>query len=149
MATLRPGRTSARHRFSSGAENRFGEHHFDAASGLFITPTARTRRWGPRFFTFAAEGSARVEARGDYAAVIEDEQVAFAQMPSKTRERIVLNGAGCAIHHQHAARAALGRWLLRNQFLGEFVVEVGDTVLRTFTFWSRVFRHWRKISQST
>ncbi len=56
-------------------------------------------------------------------------------MLSKVGEEIIFDGAGGAIQHQHAARAALGGRLLRDQFLGKSVIEVGDTeVLRTLAF---------------
>jgi hypothetical protein len=88
---------------------RLGEHDFDAAGGLF---------------TLAAEGAAGVEARGNYAAVVEDQQVASPQMSSKTREKVVMKRAGRAVHDHHAAGAALGGRLLRDELFWEFIVEV-------------------------
>ena len=67
-----------------------------------------------------------VEARGNDAAVVEDEKVAGAQMFSEISEGIVAEIAGCTVHDQHAACAALGGRLLRDQFFGQIVVEVGD-----------------------
>ena len=88
----------------------FGEHDFNAAG---------------RLFTIADERAMRIEARGNDAAVVEDEKVAGAEMFSKTRKRIVAESARCAVHDEHAAGAALGRRLLRDEIFGQIVVEVG------------------------
>ena len=48
-----------------------------------------------------------VKPCGNHAAVVEHQQIACLQNCSKTRERIIPQSAGRAIHHQHAARAAL------------------------------------------
>ncbi len=45
----------------------------------------------------------------------------------KIGEEIVTQGAGGAIHDQHAACAAFGGRLLRNQLFGKFVIEICDT----------------------
>jgi hypothetical protein len=50
----------------------FGEHDFNAAGWFFTTPTARTRRRGPRSLVVAKESSASVEARWNHAAVVKD-----------------------------------------------------------------------------
>ncbi len=103
--------------FAAGADERaplivaggFGEHDFDAAGGLFA---------------FAAKSAARVEARGNDAAVVEDEQIAGAQVRAKAGEKVVVQAPVSAVHDQHAAGAALGGRLLRDQLFGQIVVEV-------------------------
>ena len=57
MATLRPGGRGR----ATDFRRRAGEHDFDAAGGLL---------------SFAAQRAARVEPRGNDAAVVEDEQIA-------------------------------------------------------------------------
>ena len=47
-------------------------------------------------------------------------------MFSETRERIVAECARCAVHDQHAAGAALGWRLLRDEIFGQIVMEIGD-----------------------
>jgi hypothetical protein len=96
--------------------DRFSQHDFDAAG------------W---FFAIANQCAVRVEARRNYTAVVEDEKVAGAQMLSNIREKIIAEIARCTVHDQHAARAALGGRLLRDQILGQVVVEIFDAVLRT------------------
>ena len=94
--------------FSSGAHERapevvsggLGEHDFDSAGGLFA---------------FAAQRSARVEASGDHATVIEHEQVAGVEKGREVGELAVVQFARCTIHDEHAALSALLGRLLRNQ----------------------------------
>jgi hypothetical protein len=51
-------------------------------------------------------GSCCVQTGGDYAAVIEDEEVAILQKRREITEEIVLIFACDAVHDQHAAGAA-------------------------------------------
>ncbi len=113
MAILRPGRTSARQRFSPAG---FGQHHFDAARRLLALPAQR---------------APRKKARGNHAAVVEHQQIARLEQCRKLREAAVAECPGGAIQHHHAALAALGRRLLRNQFLGQVVIEIGDAENRS------------------
>jgi hypothetical protein len=90
---------------------RSGEHDLDAAGG----PLA-----------LADKGAVGKEARGDDAGVVEHEQVAGTELGGKRGEEAVVDGAGGAVEEHHAAGTAdLGRGL-RDEFLGEVVVEVGD-----------------------
>jgi hypothetical protein len=113
----------------------FSQHDFDAASWFFITPTARTCRLGPRIFAIVKQCAVSIEARGNDPAVVEDEKVSRAEMLSNMREEIVAEIASRTVHHQHAARSALGGRLLRDQILGQIVVEIFD-VIRTLTLWA-------------
>ena len=78
------------------------------------------------------QSPAGVKACRNHAAVVEHQQVALPQICSKTREKIVAQSACSAIHHQHAAHAAFGRRLLRDQLRGQIVVEVFNSVARSF-----------------
>ncbi len=73
MATLRPGRTSARHWFSATG----------SVSMTSMRPVgfSRSRR----------NVRARVKPRGNHAAVVEDEQVAFAEMLAEVGEEVVID----------------------------------------------------------
>ena len=68
----------------------------------------------------------REEARWNHAAVVEDKQIAFSEQFGKAMEHSVFIGSRAAIEHEHARSAPLRGWLLRNQFFGKFVVEIGD-----------------------
>ena len=81
----------------------FKEHDFDAACRLLSIPD---------------QCAVRVETRRNHAAVVEDEQIARAKMLTKARERIVAECARRAVHDEHAAGAALGWRLLRDQLFG-------------------------------
>ncbi len=70
--------------------------------------------------------AAGVEAGRDDSAVVEDEEVAGVEEAGKVAEVAVFVGSGGAIESHHAAVAALGGWVLRDQFGGEIEVEVGD-----------------------
>ena len=110
MATLRPGRTRARQRFSPAGS------------------VSMTSMWPVGSFTVADESAAGVETGGNDAAVVEDEQIAGVEQVAELRKMGICESAGGAIEHQHAARAALGGRLLRNQLRRQIEIEVGDEV---------------------
>ena len=71
-----------------------------------------------------------VEAGGDYAAVVEDQQVAGTQEFGQIAKKIVLVGAGGTVEDEHAAGAANRWWGLGNQLFGEVEIEVGYAQFR-------------------
>ena len=75
------------------------------------------------------------EARGQDAGVVEDEEIAAAEMAGEIGEVVVGESTGAAIHPQHAAGAANLWRMLRDEFFGEFEVEVGDEHKGQFTGW--------------
>ena len=92
-----------------------GEHDFDAAS---------------RFFAFAAESSSSVEAGRNDAAIVEDEEIAGAEEFRQGCEVRIAKRAGFTIHEEHAALAALGGWLLRDEFGRQIEIEVVNAQAR-------------------
>lgn len=74
----------------------------------------------------AEAGAAREEARGDDAAVVEDEQIALVELRREVAEVGVGVVAGLAVDEEHAAVAAFGGRMLRDQFCGEMEIEIGD-----------------------
>ncbi len=97
--------------FAAGAHQRvppvvahgLGEHHFDAAGWLFL---------------FATQGSPCVEARRNHPAVIEDEQIAFAQQGREFAEVAVaqvrrLRDPSSTSGSVRVRRAAAGRSILQ------------------------------------
>jgi len=70
-------------------------------------------------------GAGSVEARGDDAAVVEDEEVARVQEVRKVAEEVVAILTGMAVEDKHAAGAADGRRRLRDELFGEIEMEVG------------------------
>ena len=94
-----------------------GEQDFDAAGGC---GRARLR--------VQAEAMGE-EPRGKDAGVVEDEEVAVAQMRGEIGEEVIFNRAGRAVDSQHAAGATDLRRSLGDEFFGEIEVEVGDAHL--------------------
>ena len=90
---------------------RLGEHDLDAAGG---------------FLAFAHNCPMRVKARGDYAGVVQDQQVAGLEERGEFREDRIAQSAGGAIHHERTTLAALCGRLLGNQLRRQVEVEVGD-----------------------
>ncbi len=73
-----------------------------------------------------AARSRGVESGGDDAAVVEDEEVAFAEIVGEIGEGVVFEGTSGAIEVHHAAGAADRGWGLGDEVFGEREVEVGD-----------------------
>src|ERR1700739_5016122 len=71
-------------------------------------------------------GAMRKEASGNDAAVVQNEQIAFAQEVREIAEHPVGVFTGLAIKGEHARAPTLWWRLLRNQFFGKFVVEIGN-----------------------
>ena len=92
-----------------------GEEDFDAAGGV-----------GRVVLGVGAAGAGGVEASGEDAGVVEDEEIAFAEMGGEVGEVLVGVGAGLAVEHEHAAGAADGGRSLGDEFFGEIEMEVGD-----------------------
>lgn len=65
------------------------------------------------------------ETRGDDSAVVEDEEVAWVEEAGEVAEVPVLVGACGAVEREHAAVAALGGRVLRDEVGGKMEVEVG------------------------
>ena len=74
----------------------------------------------------AQAGAAGEEAGRDDSAVVEDEEVAGAQLRGEVLKVCVPVRAGVAVYQEHAAVAALGWWVLRDEFGWEKKVEVGN-----------------------
>lgn len=72
-------------------------------------------------------GTSGVEAGGDDAAVVENEQIAGTQDFGKIAEEVVTVFAGAAVEAEHAAGAAHGWRRLGDKFFGEIEIEVGYT----------------------
>lgn len=129
--------TLARMDFAAGADEGgpvggselLGEEDFDTAGGV------------GRVVLGAGAGAGGVEAGGDDAAVVEDEEVAGVEEVGKVREGVVAKGAGGALEDKHAAGAADGGWRLRDEVFGEVVVEVGE--LHEVDFTRRGREGWR------
>jgi hypothetical protein len=97
-----------------GGVEALGEEDFDAAGG------------DGRVGLGAEAGAGGVEARGENPGVVEDEEVAGVEELWEVGEEVVGEGAGAAVEGEHAAGATdLGR-VLRDEVLGEVVVEVGN-----------------------
>ncbi len=91
-----------------------GEEDFDAASGI------------GRVVLGVEAGAGGVEARGENAGVVEDEEVSLVEMAGEVGEGLIRVGTGVAIHDEHAAGAADRGWGLGDELFGEIEVEVGD-----------------------
>lgn len=90
-----------------------GEHDLDAAGGVMAGLGVES-------------GALAVEARGDDAGVVEDEEVAGVKEGGKVAEVTVGEGSGGAIEGEHARGGAVGEGFLRDEFFGEFEIEIGD-----------------------
>lgn len=66
------------------------------------------------------------EAGGEDAAVVEDEEIARAEVVGEVAEMVVGDGAGFAVEDEHAAGAADGGRGLCDEIFGEMEVEVSD-----------------------
>ena len=91
-----------------------GEKDFDAASGI-----------GRAGLRLSAAGAGGVEAGGENAAIVEDEEVAVAQDSGEIAKKKVVVVAGVPVEQQHAAGAANRRWGLGDQLFGKVEMEVG------------------------
>ena len=76
-------------------------------------------------------GARGVEAGGNDAAVVEDEEVARLQKMGEIAKKIVLVGAGGPVDDEHAAGAANRRWGLGDQLFGQVEIEVGYEQIRS------------------
>jgi hypothetical protein len=92
-----------------------GEEDLNTAGGV--------RRAGLRI---SAAGAGGVEARGDDAAVVEDEEVAGVEELREVAEKVIAILACVAVEDKHATGAADGRRRLRDEFFGKVEMEVGD-----------------------
>ena len=96
-------------------------------------------------------GAGGVEACGEDARVVEDEEVAGLEEFWEVSKNMVGEGAGAAAKGEHAAGAADSGWSLRDEVFGEVVVKVGDEhKSRQWTVEGRQVgrrsRWWRKAS---
>jgi hypothetical protein len=91
--------------------------------GFSVSITSMRPEW---FLVVAEQCAAGVEARRNHAAVVEDQQVAGMEQRGKIGKVRVAQSSGRAIHHQHAALAALGGRLLRDQLRGQVEIEIGN-----------------------
>ena len=71
-------------------------------------------------------GAGGIEARGNDAAVVEDEEVAGLEDLGEVAKVVVCEGAGVAIEPKHAAFAPDVGWRLCDEVFGEIEVEVAD-----------------------
>ena len=76
-------------------------------------------------------GAGGVEAGGDDAAVVEDQEIARSQKMGEIAKKIVVVDAGGPVDDQHAAGAANRRWGLGNQLFGKVEIEVGYEQIRS------------------
>jgi len=97
-----------------GVGEALGEEDFDLAGG------------GGAFRLRGEAGAGGVEARGENAGVVEDEEVAGSEELWEIDEEAVCKGSGAAVEGHHAAGAADSGWVLRDEVFGKVVVEVGD-----------------------
>jgi hypothetical protein len=74
------------------------------------------------------------QTRRQHAGVVEDEEIAGAQMGREIAEVIVGGGSAASIDAEHAAGAANRRGVLCDEFFGEVEVEIGDEHELQFTF---------------
>jgi hypothetical protein len=74
------------------------------------------------------------ETRGQDAGVVQNEEIAGLEEVGEVGEEVVAQGPGCSVEDQHAARSALGRRVLGDEFCGQVEAEVGD-------------KHWRSLIQ--
>ena len=95
-----------------------GQHHFDAA-----------RSASPSRAAACAAQKAAPESRGCRSAPADRPRARNDGKSANIASRSAPRGA---IHHQHAARAALGRRLLRNQFLRQVVIEIRHAQIAIF-----------------
>ena len=73
-----------------------------------------------------AAGARGIEAGGKDAGVVQDEEVAGAEEMGQVAEGVVVECSCRAVDAEHAAGAADGGRVLRNQLSGKVEVEVGD-----------------------
>jgi hypothetical protein len=66
------------------------------------------------------------QSPGNDAGVVEDEQVTGAQQPGQVAEGTVADRCRCPHQMHHARGSPVGQGLLRNEFLGQLVIEVRD-----------------------
>ena len=71
-------------------------------------------------------GFASQKTGGDDAAIVEDEDVAFAEEVGEIAELAVAVFSGGAIELEHSCAGAFGKGLLGDEFFGEIEVEIGD-----------------------
>ena len=98
-----------------------GEENFDEAGGV------------GRVVLGACAAAGGKETRGQYAGVVQNEEIAGLEEVGEVGEEVVAQGPGCSVEDQHAARSALGRRVLGDEFRGQVEAEVGD-------------KHWFKFS---
>ena len=66
------------------------------------------------------------EARGQHARIVENQAIARAQERGEFAKMAVFERPRGAVENQHAGSVALGGRLLRDQFLGKLVIEIGE-----------------------
>jgi hypothetical protein len=81
------------------------------------------------------------ETRGQDAGVVQNEEIAGLEEVGEVGEEVVAQGPGCSVEDQHAARSALGRRVLGDEFCGQVEAEVGDKHWR-----SNSHKHWVQFS---
>ena len=140
LGSLSPSSSDSRRATSAAFERTFALEELGAAAIVADGFDKHDFDTACRLFTIPDQCALRVEACGNDAAVVEDEEISRAQVFSKTREKIVAECACCAVHDEHAAGAALGWRLLRDQLFGQIVVELFDALCASI-LWRRWFSH--------
>ncbi len=120
MSTFLPGRNK---RVPLPLALLFSEKHLNASGGLL---TALFMRTAVRLLPPSEKSG------GNNPAVVQNQQIAFAQMFGKFPEHAVGVLTRSPIERQHARAGSLDRWLLRNQLAGKIVVEIRDKHLEKF-----------------
>lgn len=110
----------------------FGEEDLDATG------------WVGRVGLGAEAGAGGEEAGGKDAGVVEDNEVAGAEVVGEVSEVIVDESSASAVEDEHAARSADGGWGLCDEVFWKIEVEVCDAHLVQFTAWRVQFLPWRR-----
>ena len=66
------------------------------------------------------------QARRKHARIVQHQAVARAQKRGQVAKLAVFPGPAAAIDHQHAGSGAVGERRLRDQLLGQRVIELGE-----------------------
>ncbi len=106
---------------------RLGQHHFNAAGWLL---------------PFAHQCAPRIRRAGITRLSFSTSRSPARRQRARTRKRVISQRARSHDPSPACGSCRVRGRLLRNQLFRQVVIEVVDTLFRTFAFWSSMFRHW-------
>ncbi len=110
----------------AGDDDAFSGAHFLAGADQGFPCICRYLAGKKNFDAAGAMLAAAKEPGGEHARIVQHQAVVGMHIGGKIAKHAILPGAFRAVDHQHARAIAIWEGLLRDQFLGQVVIEIGN-----------------------